>query len=73
MFVHIYKYYFNLLYINFDQTSQLRSSVMYFIIQNYAEVKNTSSFALLPLTVRADIRRNLPTHTQAEGDSCVTM
>ncbi len=40
---------------------------MYFIIKNYNACKATPSFAMLPLALSAEIRRNLPTGSEGSG------
>ena len=41
--------------------AQLRAAVVYFITQHYGAVKETPAFQLLPVTLRNELRRNLPT------------
>jgi hypothetical protein len=46
------------------QAAQLRAAVLYFIIKNYTTIRDTPAFALLPVSLRKEIRCNLPSQQE---------
>lgn len=55
------------------QAAQLRAAVMYFVIKNYAAIRNTSAFELLPVSLRKEIRCNLPSQQEQSAQTACSI